>query len=117
MNLQSNQSRLGKRLVLLSWLFLLGWQLAWHGLLPPPHGSRSWVLALLATAPLLVLTRGVWQARQRSYFWAMFLVMLYFLVAVMEAWSNADQRLAAITQLVLTLVFFCGLFISWRAPK
>ena len=107
---------MGNRLVLMSWLALLAWQIAWHGLLPTPFGSRSWVLVLLATAPLLVLTRGVWQGRQRSYFWAMFLVMLYFLVGVMEAWSNADQRIAAIVQLLLTLGFFSGLLVSWRAP-
>lgn len=108
---------MGHHLVLVSWLALMGWQIAWHGLLEPPLGNRSWILVLLATAPLLALTRGVWLARERSYFWAMFLVMLYFLVAVTEAWSNAEQRFAAIVQLLLTLSFFGGLLVIWRAPR
>lgn len=117
MTADGNSGRLARRLVQYSWLALLAWQITWHGLLPLPLGSRSWLLALLAAAPLALLTRGVWQARHRSYFWAMFLVMLYFMAGVTEAWSNADQRAAAMLQVFLALGFFGGLVISWRTPK
>jgi uncharacterized membrane protein len=37
--------------------------------------------------------------------WAGLLLMLYFTIAVMEAWSNPPQRLPALVQVALPLFY------------
>jgi len=77
---------------------LLAWQWVWHAVFPAPLGNaRPW-LALVASLPLLVLLPGVWSGRARAQIWAAYLVLPYFLVGVMEAWSNPAQRLPALVQ-------------------
>lgn len=77
------------------------WQIVWHGLLPAPMGARLPWLALLAMGPLFLPLAGVMQLRLRSMTWASYLLVLYFAVGVMEAWSNPPQRIAALVQIVL----------------
>lgn len=96
------------RLLRGSWLALLAWQPAWHGLLPAPCGSQNAVLALAALAPLLAFTPGVLRAAPRVLFWTQLLVMLYFMVGVVEVWSNPAQRAAAAVQVALCLTYFAG---------
>lgn len=79
----------------------LAWQIAWHALLPRPMGSQLPWLALLALAPLLLPLAGVMRLRPRSMTWASYLLLLYFVAGVTEAWSNPPQRLAALVQVVL----------------
>lgn len=97
------------RLLRWSWWALLAWQPAWHGLLPGPWGSQNVVLALAALVPLLVFTPGVLRAAPRVLFWTQFLVMLYFMIGVVEVWSNTPQRAAAAVQVALCLSYFGGL--------
>ena len=49
--------------------------------------------------------------------WGTFLVMMYFIVGVMEVWSNAAQRMPAIVQLALTGGFFLGLVFFSRPSQ
>lgn len=91
-----------------SYLALLAWQPVWHLLLPQPHGSRNWIIALVATIPLLLPLTGVLRMRHRALVWAGYLVLLYFIVGVMEAWSNAPQRLAAVIQVMLSVLILVG---------
>ena len=111
MNTSRNAGRL---LIRLCWAGLLVWQLAWHALIPEPAGSSNWILALIAFIPLLPLTPGVMKNRHKALAWGMFLAMLYFIVGVMEAWSNPPQRLPAIAQIILTCGFFLGLVLFNR---
>jgi len=37
--------------------------------------------------------------------WAGYLVMLYLVIGVMEAWSNPPQRAAAMAQTILVVIF------------
>ena len=97
-----------------SWAGLALWQLAWHALLPSPAGNENWTLAIFAVIPLLPLTTGVLRASHRSLVLGIFLVMLYFIVGVMEIWSNPDQRLAAIVQVVLACAYFLGVVLFNR---
>jgi uncharacterized membrane protein len=88
-----------------SYLVLIALQTVWHALLPPPAGSGSWLLAGLATVPLLLPARGVWRGALRSMTWAGYLVMLYLVIGIMEAWANPPQRVPALLQVVLVAVF------------
>lgn len=88
-----------------SYLALIALQTVWHALLPTPSGSGSWLLAGAATLPLLLPARGVWRGSLRSITWAGYLVMLYLAIGVTEAWANPGQRLPALLQIILVVVF------------
>jgi uncharacterized membrane protein len=88
-----------------SYLALLALQPVWHALLPPPMGAGSWLLAALAAFPLLLPLKGVLAGSLRSMTWAGYLVMLYLVIGVMEAWSNPPQRMPALAQTFLVAIF------------
>lgn len=107
----------GSILIRSCWVGLMAWQLAWHALIPEPHGSQNWALGLIAVLPLIPLTAGTWRHHQKTLAWGMFLAMLYFIVGIMEAWSNPPQRLAALVQVALTCGYFAGLVLLNRPAK
>jgi uncharacterized membrane protein len=86
-----------------SYLSLIALQTVWHALLPV--GSGSWLLAGIATLPLLLPALGVWRGSLRSMTWAGYLVMLYLVIGVTEAWANPAQRTPALLQVVLVAAF------------
>jgi uncharacterized membrane protein len=93
------------RLAGAAWLALIAVQIAWHAALPPPHGASNLYLAAAATAPLLLPVRGVLRGSLRSMTWAGYLAMLYLVIGVMEAWANPPQRMPALLQVALVVVF------------
>lgn len=97
-------------IVVLSYLALLILQPTWHALLPAPYGAGSWWLGILAALPLLLPLKGVLRGSLRSMTWAGYLIMLYFAIGVMEAWSNPSQRLPALVQTGLVVICFYGVF-------
>ena len=104
-----------QRLVTGSYLALIILQPVWHGLLPRPMGSGNWLLAVLATAPLLLPLKGLLAGSLRSMTWAGYLVMLYLVIAVMEAWSNPAQRIPALAQTILVVLFVGSVLVFSRA--
>ena len=91
--------------MLATYLGMLAWQLIWHGLLPPPWGSRNLWMGLIACLPLLIPLLGLARQHYRSMIWAGLLLMLYFTIGVMEAWSNPPQRLPALVQVSLAVIY------------
>lgn len=100
-----------------AYLALIALQPTWHALLPPPSGNGSWILAAIATVPLLLPLRGVWAGSLRAMTWAGYLSMLYFVVGVMEAWANPPQRPAALLQIALVAALIAGIFTSSRRAR
>jgi len=80
-------------------------------------GNRSWLLAFIAAAPLFLPLRGLLAGSLRSMTWAGYLVMLYLIVGVMEAWSNPAQRIPALVQTLLVVVFVVSLLKFSRAEQ
>lgn len=99
------------------WIYvaLIVFQPVWHALLPPPAGNGNWVLAALATAPLLIPLPGVLRERLRDLTWAGYLSMLYLIIGVMEAWANPPQRLAALVQVALVVALVASILAFSRA--
>jgi len=97
-----------------SYVTLIVLQTAWHAVLPAPAGNDSWLLAGTATLPLLLPALGVWRGSLRSMTWAGYLVMLYFVIGVMEAWANPAQRLPALLQVLLVAVFVGSVLVYSR---
>lgn len=80
-------------------------------------GSGNWPLALAAALPLLLPLRGLLQGSLRSMTWAGYLVMLYLVIGITEAWSNPAQRIPALTQTLLVIVFVASVLIFSRPKK
>jgi uncharacterized membrane protein len=108
----NNQRQL---LVTGSYLALVILQPVWHLLLPRPLGAGNWLLAVVATIPLLLPLKGLLVGSLRSMTWAGYLVMLYMIVGVMEAWSNPPQRVPALVQTFLVVVFVGSVLALSRA--
>ena len=102
--------------VAIIYLALILLQPLWHALLPSPHGAQSWILASLATLPLLFPAWGILSGRRRSMIWGGYLLVFYLAVSVMEAWSNPSQRIPALLQTGLVVLYIlCLMRISRRA--
>ena len=97
-----------------SYLALLGLQVVWHALLPRPMGAGSWLLAALASIPLMLPLRGLLAGSLRSMTWAGYLVMLYLIIGVMEAWSNPPQRIPALLQTLFVVIFIASVLVFSR---
>lgn len=80
-------------------------------------GNASWLLAAVAVTPLLIPLKGVIAGSLRSLTWAGYLVMLYLVIGIMEAWSNPPQRLPALTQVLLVAAFVASLLVFSRADQ
>ena len=103
--------KLSGRLAGAFYIALIVLQPVWHGLLPPPAGAGNWLLAALATAPLLLPLKGVLAGSLRSMTWAGYLVMLYLAIGIMEAWSNPPQRVPALVQTGLVIAFVAAVLV------
>lgn len=91
--------------MLAAYFGVLAWQLIWHGLLPPPWGSRNVVLAFIACLPLLIPLPGLVRSRYQSMIWAGLFLMLYMAIGIMEIWSNPPQRVPASVQVALAVFY------------
>lgn len=98
-----------------SYLVLIALQPVWHVLLPAPHGAGNWLLAVLAMLPLCLPLGGVLKGSLRSMTWAGYIVMLYLVTGIMEAWSNPPQRIPALTQTALVAIFVGSLLVFSRS--
>jgi uncharacterized membrane protein len=105
------------RNIVLCYLAVLILQPVWHGLLSAPMGNQSWPLTLLSTSPLLIPLGGILLRQVRSMTWGAYLLVLYFIVGIMEAWSNPAQRLPALVQVGLCLVYVLLLVNLTRRPR
>jgi uncharacterized membrane protein len=103
--------KVSRRLAGAFYIALIILQSVWHGLLPPPAGAGNWLLAALATAPLLLPMKGVLAGSLRSMTWAGYLVMLYLAIGIMEAWSNPPQRVPALVQTGLVIAFVSAILV------
>jgi uncharacterized membrane protein len=110
-----NRSR---TLLTIAYLALIVLQPAWHALAPSPLGNESWILAVVAVVPLLLPLRGLLAGSLRSMTWAGYLLMLYLVVGVMEAWANPPQRIPALTQVLLVVLFIGSVLVfSRQVPR
>lgn len=101
---------LNHAIAVVTYVALLALQPAWHALLPKPYGAGLWWLGIVAALPLLLPLKGILRGSLRSLTWGGYLLMLYFAIGVMEAWSNPAQRLPALLQTGLVVICFYGVF-------
>ena len=91
--------------MLLAYFGTLGWQIIWHALIPQPYGAQNLWLTVLACVPLLIPVVGLSRGNYRSMIWAGLLLALYFTIGIMEMWVNPPQRLPALVQVLLAILY------------
>ena len=96
-------------LVVCAYIALLILQPIWHFLLPEPRGAGLWWLGLLAVIPLSLPLKGILRGSIRSMTWGGYLLILYGVVGIMEAWSNPPQRIPAMIQIALVVLCLLGM--------
>ncbi len=72
---------------------------------------------MLAVVPLLLPFRGLVAGSLRSMTWAGYLVMLYLVIGITEAWSNPPQRIPALVQVLLVVIFVGSVLAFSRTKK
>ena len=102
------------RLVGFCYVAVLVLQPIWLGLMPAPMGKQSWGLALIATLPLLLPLRGILAGNGRSMTWGGYLLVFYFVLGVMEAFTNPEQRAPALLQSGLAVLYIIALVMLTR---
>jgi uncharacterized membrane protein len=86
---------------------LLGWCAAGY----------SWLLCLLAAAPLLAPLPGLLRGRRYTYAWASLFAVPYLAFAVTELLVNPGARWVASLSLVLVFAWFCSMVLYLRASR
>ncbi|MBY4677107.1 DUF2069 domain-containing protein [Marinobacterium arenosum] len=91
---------LTRSLTLLSYFGLLALFLAWYLVLAPVPGANPWIIVLVQSSLLLAFLPTVIKGVPRGHAWLCFVLLLYFVQAVLAASNPATQGLG---------LAFCGL--------
>ena len=103
-----------RRLSLISY-FLLFLNIAiWFFIASPPANKT---FALLSIIYLLILSLpwpSLVAANPRVYLWSSYLILLYFVHAVVESYANVEYRGFALAELSLTIIYFISATLCYR---
>ncbi|MFI3187195.1 MAG: DUF2069 domain-containing protein [Methylococcaceae bacterium] len=80
----------------------------WNTVLVPSTRFPVALVLLVAVTPLLLPMRGLLDRNPRSCAWAAYVSLIYFLHGSVEAYVNADERLYASLEILLSLMLFFG---------
>ncbi|MDO9424906.1 MAG: DUF2069 domain-containing protein [Methylobacter sp.] len=80
----------------------------WNTVLVPSTRLPVALVLLVAVTPLLLPMRGLLNRNPRSCAWAAYISLIYFLHGTAEAYVNADERLYASLEILLSLMLFFG---------
>jgi uncharacterized membrane protein len=98
-----NPTSFSRRLTLLSYIALVGLILIWYGWIVP-----SPVALILLLLPLLFPLRGILKGNPYTHAWSSFLILLYFIHGVVEAYANPPVRMWALLEVLFSVTFYTG---------
>jgi uncharacterized membrane protein len=109
-----NGIRFSRYLTLSSYLALIGLLVMWYGVLSP-----SPVVLSLLLLPLVFPLRGLFQGHPYTFAWSSFLILIYFIHGVVEAFANPTVRLLASFEILCSVGFYVGaiLYARWRGRQ
>jgi uncharacterized membrane protein len=96
-----NQIKLSRRLTLISYIGLVGLLLSWYGWIEP-----SPVALILLLLPLSFPLKGIIKGNPYTYAWSSFLILLYFIHGVVEAYANPPVRILALLEVLISVMFY-----------
>jgi uncharacterized membrane protein len=79
----------------------------WHGFVFPAD-KQPWLILGLIIAPLLFPLRGLLKEIPYTYAWTSFVILLYFMHGVVEAWANDNERVYAIIEIFFSVQVYIG---------
>jgi uncharacterized membrane protein len=111
------KTRISRALVLLSYFGLLLLFTLWYLWLAPSQGDNPWVIWLVHLLPLLAFAPVVIKAKPRGHAWLCFVLLLYFLEAVIAALIPPPTRWLGLIDCTLLVTLFTSamLYARWRS--
>jgi len=97
-----------KKIALTGYFSLLSFMTLWIFVLNPSQGLSIWLNSVMFILPLLLPLKGMLSRNPFTYAWANFILVLYFLHSTTTLWVNADDRVWAFIELILTCTMFYG---------
>ena len=98
--------KLTRILSLASWFSLFALLLSWNTLLAPSTRFPISLVLIVMIGPLLFPLRGLLYGKAYTHAWASFLIMLYFIHGVQEAWAGPEERLYALLEILFSVIFY-----------
>ena len=113
--MMTTRTRLVYLLALFGYFGIMLLLLAWYGWLAPPRIIPAQLALLALGLPLFAPLRGLLHARRYTMAWSLYLCLLYFTHGIVEAYSDAQARWLALTEVALSLCWLAGgiAFIRW----
>jgi uncharacterized membrane protein len=97
------------KLTRIAWLALIALQLLWFAWLAPDPALGRLGAVLLATVPLLLPLWWVWRLSINGLVIGGIVLLVYFCIAVSEAWVDPVARPVALLEIALITVYFAAL--------
>lgn len=94
-------------LTLTGYFALLLLLIAWHGFIFPAN-NQPWVKLGFIIAPLLFPLNGLLKEKPYTYAWTSFVILLYFMHGIVEAWANDKERIYALIEIYLSVQIYIG---------
>ena len=79
----------------------------WHGFLFPAN-KQPWLILGFIVAPLLFPLSGLLKEKPYTYAWTSFVILLYFIHGIVEAWANENERVYAVIEIYLSVQVYIG---------
>ncbi|MBP0048067.1 DUF2069 domain-containing protein [Marinobacterium sp. AK62] len=115
-NALATKTSISRALVLISYFGLLALFTLWYLWLAPASSEHPWVIWLVHVLPLGAFAPVVVKGAPRGHAWLCFVLLLYFLEAVIAAMVPTTRWLGLIDCLLLVTLFTSAmLFARWRS--
>lgn len=106
------------QLTLTSFTALALYYCAWYLWLAPAQSTHPWVIWLIHLVPLAAFAPVIIKGSPRGSIWLCFVLMFYFLEAVLAAWNPQLRWLGIIAALLIALLFSSAMmFARWQGRQ
>lgn len=112
-----NYLAIARNITLVGYLGIGGLLALWYGWLAPSSTLPTWLVLGLLLVPLIFPLRGLLTGKAYTYAWSAFLSLLYFSHGISEAFSVPQERLYALLEVILSLMWFTGAILFVRLSK
>lgn len=110
-------AQLARKLALGSYAGLVITIVLWYFVVDPPRFVFSTLLSLVYLGILLLPSYALLKKKPHTYMWSSYLILIVFMHAIVETYSNSDHRGYAIVELVLSCLFFFSATVCVRYER
>ena len=113
----SGKFRIWRNINSVSYVGLIITIVVWYFVIAPPQHTYSIILSVSYVLALLTPAPGLIKKSYRVYMWSSYIILIYFMHGIIETWANADEKIYAILELVLSIAFFISATVCARHAK